>query len=937
MASRDLFARLRGQGWGQHGPAPSVDDGLLAGALPVLRALAAKPSTALRRWRPQDDVPLLVAVLRHTSPRAVSQSQTSASREAREDAALLALEALRRWAAVATAAAAPLALDVAWAAARAGGEAGAVALGGTASAAASPWRGTMIVHAAVRLWLVLAARADPQAGAVALQEAARLLTAPRSVEVLLGEGEGPWRETLGALLFLDAPAGASVAASLRYRAARLALDTVARAPALWAWDALAAVVGGAAASSMHHVGGTGGPADWRGALVQAALDAMEGDAVCPWAGHAAGAVAAAALLAQSAPGEGTADEEEDKRLWRAFPRLTQAMAPVTVERRWTATTPEEEVDWRTARVALARALMLLGLSGFCARSFRQAAAATATISHPRSAAAATSPPSSGGGWVPAQEWGACLTALLRLSVEEIVPSAAAVDPAGGPLARQRRHQSLAHALAERGLGPASSQEWARSLKDMFKAADTESQRAALVTLRTYSRSLAASASTASSTGQREGAYGAALVLQTCMVLADPSSAAVGSTEQATRVFEALEAISSMVALGAVGGGGGSETAGAGAVAVAGAGVGSGGGGGGASASAQELTLLRAAGNLQAVLEEDGEEGGLRNVRDWAMRELLQGKQQYGPPNAAQAENRLAFLIHLAFALCIETRRPAPHQYVADLTKFLLEQVAGDGTTAAASSSTGTGTGSGMGSGTGREGPAITAAGGSQAAAAAAVAAERRVQVLVHKCLRKLLANPHLLAYRAGRKEHWDEARRRVTATYIGAALTGYPVTTRFTDLAYSVGAALGAIPTAGDPAGQALLLHCIGLLQNRALDLILGGATGGDAQLHGGATVELVRLLFQTLIVCPPAILGAVLDGLRRDFFLRGLRGHPEARLRALRLFKDVVFGEVETMRQAQLAKWYLGLLDEEGSIEATASASAGAGASGGIAPHSRL
>jgi len=352
-----------------------------------------------------------------------------------------------------------------------------------------------------------------------------------------------------------------------------------------------------------------------------------------------------------------------------------------------------------------------------------------------------------------------------------------------------------------------------------------------------------------------------------------------------------------------------------------------------------------------VLEEDGEEGGLRNVRDWVMHELLRGKQQYGNPKAAQAANRRAFLVHLAFALCIETRRPAPHQYVADLSKFLLDRVQAptmplglpleswaSGRTAStrgispSSSSDSSSPTGGTSSKRSSSGVAVTAA-------SAAVAAELRVQALVHKSLRKLLANPHLLAYRAGRKEHWDEARRRVAATYIGAALAGYPATTRFSDLAYSVGAALGAIPTAGDPGGQAVLLHCIGLLQNRALALITrpspgdgdsssssssgssssgGGGGGGGAQLQAPATVELVRLLFQTTIVCPPALLGAVLDSLKRDFFLgRALQDRPEARLWALRLLKEVVFGEVETMRQARLAKWYLGLLNDEGSLPA--------------------
>jgi hypothetical protein len=906
-ASHDLFARLRAQGWDQ--PLLLVGTrGRVGQALPVLRALAGKPTTSLRRWRAPDEVPLLVGLLRAlaasgspaSSPLWSVEEEQEPEAEAEEEAAvLLALEILHRWA---TVVASPLVSDTAWAAAQAGSEASIAALTARHRHRAPSQRAAMVVHTTVRLWLFLAVRAPTATeAAVALQEAARLLLVPHSVEVLLAAGEGPWRDMLASLLFLD-PAPGAVAAPIRYRAARLALDTVARAPLLWAWDALAAVVTRAAEDEDEEEAGAGEgaaggapPCEWRRAVVQAALDAMEGDAVCPWAGHAAGAVAAAALLAQS-PATGTgaaatttgaavavaAEEEDKRRLWRAFPRLTEAMAPATVEARWTAT-PKEEEDWRTARVGLARALMLLGLSGFCTRAVRgtgrRGGPVTAAAAAARSPSSASSSPS----WVPPQEWGGLLTALLRLSLEEVVPSGASPETGN---AAPRRHQTLARALCDRGLAPSASQEWARALTHMFKAAHGEAQLAALDTLRTYSRATTATTA-ASASLQRQGAYGAALVLQTCLVLGDPSSATVGSTEQAMRVFDILEAISGLVPLGAGAGGGATEA-------------------GGASAAALEWALLRAAGNLQAVLEEDGEEGGLRAVRDWAVRELLRGKQQYGPPNAAAAANRLAFLIHLAFALCIETRRPAPHSYVADLTKFLLDQVARPTSSGVGSTSTSSGVGR-----------------------ATASAAERRVQALVHKCLRKLLANPHLLAYRAGRIEHWDEARRRVTATYIGAALAGYPATTRFPDLAYSVGAALGAIPTAGDPAGQAVLLHCIGLLQDRALALI----GQGDAQLQAHATVELVRLLFQTLIVCPPALLGAVLEGLARDFFLRGLRDRPEARLRALRLLKEVVFGEVETMRQARLAKWYLRLLSDEGAEAAATAATAAAAAQ----PHSRL
>lgn len=42
----------------------------------------------------------------------------------------------------------------------------------------------------------------------------------------------------------------------------------------------------------------------------------------------------------------------------------------------------------------------------------------------------------------------------------------------------------------------------------------------------------------------------------------------------------------------------------------------------------------------------------------------------------------------------------------------------------------------------------------------------RVREAAHACLCKVVANPRLLAYRAGRDSHWDEARRRFTIAYL---------------------------------------------------------------------------------------------------------------------------------------------------------------------------
>ena len=406
------------------------------------------------------------------------------------------------------------------------------------------------------------------------------------------------------------------------------------------------------------------------------------------------------------------------------------------------------------------------------------------------------------------------------------------------------------------------------------------------------------------TGGRSDAdpWGLVLLLQICLVLSDPASAAIASTEQVIWVLEVLDTLAALVMVGPA-----------------------------SPPSILQDTLLQASGNLQAVLEDDVEEGWLKEARDWIMKALgrqkerseqrakekaalgigsssnnssgensalgakegeqiqneqQQEKQQQLLQLERQEENRLAFLINLAFAMCIQTRRPAPHQYVAELTRFLLQEVLC---------------------------PYFPKGGVAQAQ--------------VHRCLRSLISHPNLLAYRAGRIRHWDEARRRVMATYVRVALEAYPSSTAFQDLAYCVGAAIGATPTEGDPDGQALLLHCLHLIQDRALALLrreIPGEKGmredgmdpGPAQLRRPETRNLVKLLFQALLVCPLSVLEAALQSLGKNFLLQGFEGRPESYVAVLRLLKGVVFGEVETMRQSVLAKWYLTLLRDEEDLQ---------------------
>lgn len=155
------------------------------------------------------------------------------------------------------------------------------------------------------------------------------------------------------------------------------------------------------------------------------------------------------------------------------------------------------------------------------------------------------------------------------------------------------------------------------------------------------------------------------------------------------------------------------------------------------------------------------------------------------------------------------------------------------------------------------------------------------------------------------------------ASHTQAALESYPSrSTTYQDLAYCLGTAIGAAST--DTIGGALVLYCIHVLQERALSLCRN-----DKQLKESSTSDVVKLLFQTLVVCPPRVLGTALTGVAEEFFLMGLKGNRAGRLTALAIFQEIASGEVETMRQTRLAKWYLKVLHECNLQDVTSSSAA--------------
>ncbi len=814
-----LFGWLGEQAWNR---SPDVEDiGQLRGVLKLLLHRQAK----MHEW-PLEDLQILLAVLRqatHTSPAPAPGLAPTPPHAARVELVSDCLEIILRWATACMGLPnpSPLRGQTVHAAAQLGSDAAAQVLGAQPPhdlhADSAAWA-ALLIKQALHLWVLVGRlRAIPMPQVV--DRVAQLLDWPRAVTCLLQHG-GPeaWRGVLKALLLdlTEEDAAGLSATEVEYQLTEVCLRVVSGSSNFWAWDAFAETLMLLPEDEEEVVDGVLWPADsigWRREQATfAVLEAM--DAPASWQERGVASVGAVALLS---------GRFDDDRLWKKLLQLLK-----DVMRRGVPTergTPEAE-GLRTARVGLCRALVLLGLSRFCARSFEGESRA----------------------WT--REWGTCLAALLRLALEDVVVSGTSNDSARGKQRAQYQADVLAGTLCERclGTGGEKQQDMAKALTALFKASDAGGQTEAFSILRAYARSLA--------TAGKGDSWGLVLLLQVCLVLADPASAAIASTDQVIWVLEVLDALAGLVMARP------------------------------ASPSLLQGALLQASRNLQEVLEDDGEEAWLKEARDWVMKALGRQKERAAQrsitttpkhqPQSQQEENRLAYLIHLAFSLCIQTRRPAPHQYVAEITRFLLQEVLHPyfprGTVAPAQ---------------------------------------------VHKCLRAMVSNPTLLAYRAGRKEHWDEARRRVTAVYVRVALESYPESTPFQDLAYCVGAAIGTTPTEDDPAGQALLLHCLQLIQDRTLALCRD-----DAELRQPATRELVKLLFQTLIVCPSTVLERALQSLGKDFVLRGFAGG--ARLTVLRLLKGVVFGEVETMRQSRLAKWYLELLaateeEEEGEKEKAA------------------
>lgn len=856
-------------------------------------------------WEPQE-MQVLLSVLRQAINAAASPGTppvASNSYELISDC----LEICVRWASARLVDASELRNEVVHAAAKLASEAACQTFGScnldgeeknTAGQAAS------LMQQALHLWVLVGRlRSCPIRDVV--DQVARLMAWPGAAACLLDYG-GPtvWRDVLKALLLdlTDANAALLSATDVEYRLVRVCMGVVAGSSHIWAWDAWAEILMQLPEDEEEVVDNVLWPADsvgWRReSATYAVLEAM--DAPTSWQDRATASVGAVALLS---------GRFDDDRLWKKLLGLLKDVIRHSVHSPSAHCSKEGEgEEWeglRMARVGLCRALVMLGNSRFCARSFEGESRA----------------------WT--REWGVCLTTLLTLSFDDVVVAADMVSnvhsrdgnmnsigsssfnginssnisnsigsSSSFSSSKQPQHNKqvdiLAANICERCLSPVGNRqhEMAKAITALFKASDAIGQIEAFSILRSNARTVI----TADITGGKSGTYpwGLVLLLQICLVLSDPASAAIASTGQVIWVLEVLDTVAALV-------------------------------GPASPPSILQDTLLQASGNLQAVLEDDVEEGWLKEARDWIMKALgrqkerakqrakemaslgigscsdksnstdsssetpalgsKRGEQIQNEQQQHQEENRLAFLINLAFAMCIQTRRPAPHHYVAELTRFLLQEVLC---------------------------PYFPKRGVAQAQ--------------VHRCLRSLISHPNLLAYRAGRIRHWDEARRRVMATYVRVSLEAYPTSTAFQDLAYCVGAVIGATPTEGDPGGQALLLHCLHLIQDRALALLRreipgekgmreGGMDPGPAQLRRPETRKLVKLLFQTLLVCPFSVLEVALQSLGKNFLLQGFEGRPESYVAVLRVLKDVVFGDVETMRQSVLAKWYLTHLREKENL----------------------
>lgn len=669
-------------------------------------------------------VQLLLAVLQNSTFLILSSSPCSPSLAPALEVVRLCLEGFVLWASSSpciTTANRELAYDLLHSAAHVGNEACYHILSSANGQSTSPpYLSAAILYATLHLWVQNGRIGTLRKSIIFDRHIYPLiLTWPATLPLLLTAGIGPWKGLLQVLLLdfvADEEKEEEDGPRLQYRIVLLCLEAVARTSALWAWDALAEVLMKLPESEE----GEEEACMRREQATLAVLYVMQ-DNLATWRTTSVAVLGAIALLS---------GDLDDDRLWKQlFALVKDFMAVITKaagQQRTSSSSnskdEEHEKDIKTALLGFTQALIMLGQSSFCTRSFESESRI----------------------W--AKEWGSCLSILLCLSLEDAVVYAAAGEARGSQGRRKegerQQHQLLAQALCEKCL--VQSKQWGKAITGLFKASDAAGQAAALKTLRAYARnmsfspsipssSFSSSASTQTRPQQQSPSYGLLLILQACLVLGDPTSAAIASTEQVIWTFESLEAASGLVPMMLTNIPAATTTTAGGASPSS------------LSSAALETILVQASSALQAVLEEDGEEAWLKEARDWVMKKLQQQAQQQHKQSQLlqqqyEYENRTCYLIHLAFSLCIATRRPAPHAYVADLTKFLLDQVLSPPPSPSAFTSSST--------------PSST------------IMMGKRIQAQAHKCLRSLISNPNLLAYRAGRKEHWDEARRRVTATYI---------------------------------------------------------------------------------------------------------------------------------------------------------------------------
>lgn len=837
--------------------------------------------THLQSWPPQE-MQILLSVLRQTLDTSISHDTVSVSQATLEIFSNCS-EILLRWAAVSIGQNSFLTRDVVHCAADLVSEAAFQALE-TWLARRGDLKGQISIQAkgndvqaagllvrALHLW-VFAGRLAACPLAEVVDRVSRLFECPGSTTSLL-EIFGPsvWENISKALILELAEAEAVVltAMDVEYRLVRVCLRAVAKSPHLWVWAIWAKVLAELPEDNEELVDGVLWPADsagWRReSATQAVLEASD-----VWLEEVAAGVGAVALLS---------GRFEDHRLWKKFLGLLNDM--VGQKRRLdrdlkNMANPEEA--WRTASVGTSLSLIHLGNSPFCSRSSDRESNV----------------------W--AKEWGLCLKALLSLCLEETTAAGDLADFCGvndghEDYSQRPKVTALATILCPESLGPTEN-EICKAITALFKASDAQSQTEAFSFMRARTRELVLSSSGVS--------WELLLVLRICALLCDPGSAAINSSEQAMYVLELLQTSAALAMTGPASSRPSSLPL----------------------SSAQErlssslhATLFQASYSLQTVLENDVEDAWLREARDWIMTALRKRKTfsertlgdlaildlntsetdsipaEYSTASAISSlegdregfarkqeeqgiqqqqelceEKREAFLTHLAFTMLIKTRRPASHKCVAELTRFLLQNVISP------------------------DFPSGNIA-----------------QNQVHACLRELISNPTFLAYRAGRMEHWDEARRRVVVAYVCATLEAYPKTVKFKDLTYCVGACIGATPTEADPAGQALVLYYTYLMQKRALALWKSRAVDEEGtSVMDPATRNLISLLFQSLLICPLTVFETILRDVAESFVLKGLIGAPEKRVAVLELLKRIVFGEVEPVRQNIIAKWYLALLRDE-------------------------